>query len=136
MLSELPRLFHYPPAPDRYDELRDGNALRPHWRAFFAQLAGIEEGKLRERERFVRQAIAADGVTYNIYADTLGKSRPWDLDVLPLILPAHEQRQIAAGVAQRARLLDAVLADLLGPQKLLAEGLIPPALVFGQRGFP
>ena len=38
-------------------------------------------------------------------------------------------------MSQRARLLDAVLGDLYGPQHLLAEGLVPPALVFGQRGY-
>lgn len=129
-------LFQYPLAPDRYDELRGEGGLRPHWRTFFSQLAGMSEQTLRERERFVRQTIAADGVTYNIYADALGDKRPWDLDVLPLILPAHEWRVLAAGVAQRARLLDAVLADLLGPQELLKEGLVPPALVFGQLGYP
>ena len=87
------------------------------------------------RSRFVQEAIASDGVTYNVYADPKGASRPWELDLLPLILPADEWRAIAAAVAQRARLLDAVLADLYGPQQLLAEGLIPPALVFGQRSF-
>ncbi len=136
MVSQVPRLFQYPFAPDRYDELRGEGGLRPHWRPFFSQLAGMSDQTLSERDRFVRQTIAADGVTYNIHADAPGASRPWDLDVLPLILPAHEWRTIAAGVAQRARLLDAVLADLLGPQLLLKEGLVPPALVFGQLGFP
>jgi uncharacterized circularly permuted ATP-grasp superfamily protein/uncharacterized alpha-E superfamily protein len=136
MSSELPPLFEYSKAPDRHDELRDDAGLRPHVRPFFARLAGMSAETLRERERFVRQTIAADGVTYNVYADALGDKRPWDLDVLPLLLPAHEHRAIAAGVAQRARLLDAVLADLLGPQRLLKEGLLPPALVFGQLGYP
>jgi uncharacterized circularly permuted ATP-grasp superfamily protein/uncharacterized alpha-E superfamily protein len=51
------------------------------------------------------------------------------------LLPEAEWRGIASAVAQRARLLDAVLGDLYGPQHLLAEGLVPPALVFGQRGY-
>ncbi|MEZ4315737.1 MAG: circularly permuted type 2 ATP-grasp protein, partial [Polyangiaceae bacterium] len=136
MRSHLPRLLEYPPAQGRYDEVWGDSGPRPHWRAFFSQLSGMSEETLRDRERFLRQSIAADGVTYNIYADAQGERRPWDLDVLPLILPAAEWSEIAAGVAQRARLLDAVLADLLGPQTLLAEGLVPPALVFGQLGYP
>ena len=36
---------------------------------------------------------------------------------------------------QRARLLNALAADLYGPQRLLEEGLIPPALVHGHPGF-
>jgi uncharacterized circularly permuted ATP-grasp superfamily protein/uncharacterized alpha-E superfamily protein len=133
MLERL--LLQYAPAGDRYDEMWNGGAPRPHWRAFLTRLAGLAEHTVRDRDRFVRESIAADGVTYNLNADPGGESRPWELDLLPLILPADEWRTIAAGVAQRARLLNAVLADLHGPQSLLHEGLLPPALVFGQHGF-
>jgi uncharacterized circularly permuted ATP-grasp superfamily protein/uncharacterized alpha-E superfamily protein len=136
MPLETPPHLRYLPTPGRYDELWGDGAPRPHWQAFFTQLASMPEDTLRERERLVRQAIAADGVTYDLNADTKSAGRPWDLDVLPLILPEHEWRTIAAGVAQRARLLDAVLGDLLGPQTLLNEGLIPPALIFGQPAYP
>lgn len=122
-------------SPTRYDEVWDGEDLRPHWRTFLSRVDSLSEEALRERERFVQKAIASDGVTYNIYADARGSSRPWELDLLPFILPEGEWRTIAAGVAQRARLLDAVLADLYGPQTTLREGLLPPALVFGQHGF-
>ncbi len=122
--------------PDRYDEVwGTGRGPRPHWRTFLSRVDSLSEEALRERERFVQKAIASDGVTYNIYADARGSSRPWELDLLPFILPEGEWRTIAAGVAQRARLLDAVLADLYGPQTTLREGLLPPALVFGQHGF-
>jgi uncharacterized circularly permuted ATP-grasp superfamily protein/uncharacterized alpha-E superfamily protein len=129
-------LSQYAPRDSRYDEMLDEIQIpRPHWRAFLSHLEGLPVETVRARSRFVNDAIASDGVTYNVYADPKGKNRPWELDVLPLILPAHEWKSIAAAVAQRARLLDAVLGDLYGPQMLLAEGLIPPALVFGQRSF-
>jgi len=35
----------------------------------------------------------------------------------------------------RARVLEALLADLYGPQRLLAEGLVPPELPFGHPNF-
>src|SRR4029434_10027423 len=38
-------------------------------------------------------------------------------------------------VAQRARLLNKVLADLYGCGRLLADGLIPPALVHGHHNY-
>jgi len=123
-------------AEHRYDEMLDeSGSPRPHWRAFLAHLDALPMDTMQRRCRFVNDAIASDGVTYNVYADPKGASRPWELDLLPLILPAQEWRAISAAVAQRARLLNAVLADLYGPQTLLAEGLIPPALVFGQRSY-
>ncbi|HVM69913.1 MAG TPA: circularly permuted type 2 ATP-grasp protein, partial [Gaiellaceae bacterium] len=112
-----------------------GRHPRPHWQALLAHVGKLSPATLDRRAQFVHDAIASDGVSYNVYADPKGASRPWELDLLPLILPAEEWSAIAAGVAQRARLLDAVLADLYGPQRLLAEGLLPPALVFGQRSF-
>ena len=42
---------------------------------------------------------------------------------------------LEAGLAQRARLLDAVLADVYGPQHLLADGALPPALVYANPAF-
>jgi len=128
-------LVQYPLATDRYDELWGESGPRPHWQAFLSRLAALPESTMQSRDRFVRESIASDGVTYNIYADPKGGSKPWELDLLPLILPAAEWRTIAAGVAQRARLLDAVLGDLHGPQRLLQDGLLPPALVFGQHGY-
>jgi uncharacterized circularly permuted ATP-grasp superfamily protein/uncharacterized alpha-E superfamily protein len=129
-------LAQYDPRDSRYDEMLDEIHIpRPHWRTFLSHLEGLPVETVRARSRFVNDAIAADGVTYNVYADPKGKNRPWELDVLPLIMPQHEWQTIAAAVAQRARLLDAVLGDLYGAQMLLAEGLIPPALVFGQRSF-
>src|SRR5574343_663998 len=64
-----------------------------------------------------------------------GAVRPWALDPLPLIIPPEEWAEISAAVAQRAALLNAMLADLYGPQTLLAESLLPPALVYGQHGY-
>ena len=76
----------------------------------------------RRATEFTRRLIIENGVTYNVYADAQGRDRPWMLDPLPYLLTAQEWHSIEAGVAQRARLLNAVLADLYGPQQLLSEG--------------
>ncbi len=73
-------------------------------------------------------------MTYTVYADE-GPPRPWSLDLLPFVVEDAEWREIEAGVAQRAALLEAIVADAYGPQTLLAEGLIPPALVCGHPGY-
>jgi len=52
-----------------------------------------------------------------------------------LLLLADEWREIEAGLGQRARLLDALLADIYGPQRLLSEGFVPPELVFGHPNY-
>ena len=121
---------------DRYNELFDSQGQpRPHWQALVSQLESEEPPVMRKRMEAVQRQIRDNGVTYNVYADTHGVQRPWDLDVLPLIIPAHEWQHIAAAVAQRATLLNQVLLDIYGEQHLLASGQLPPALIYGHNGF-
>jgi uncharacterized circularly permuted ATP-grasp superfamily protein/uncharacterized alpha-E superfamily protein len=51
------------------------------------------------------------------------------------VVSAADWEVLEAGLVQRSRLLDAVLADLYGPRSLLADGLIPPELVFAHPGY-
>ncbi|MDR0717680.1 MAG: circularly permuted type 2 ATP-grasp protein [Azoarcus sp.] len=129
-------IHNYHPSASRYDEMLAARARpRPCWQAFAERLEDMPEEALLQREKFVRDAIKADGVSYNVYSDPQGNRRPWELDMLPLIIGDDEWSRLSAAVAQRGRLLNAILTDLYGPQCLLAEGLLPPALVFGQHGF-
>src|ERR1043165_2370296 len=107
----------------RYDELTDDTGvMRPHWRPLFERLRAAETPDAVRRSReLTRRLVVENGVTYNVYADPQGADRPRALDPLPFVLPADEWKTIETGVAQRARVLNAVLADLYGPQRLLAE---------------
>ena len=134
----MPRtlLANYPRKTDRFDEmLADNGRLRPSWRVFFDHLDSATPAQMRHQLDYVRRRILENGVTYNVYADPKGADRPWELDPLPLILSQEEWSGISAAVTQRARLLNALLADLYGAQELLRDGSIPPALVYGHNGF-
>jgi uncharacterized circularly permuted ATP-grasp superfamily protein/uncharacterized alpha-E superfamily protein len=121
----------------RYDELNDSQgAMRAHWRPLIERLRTDESpDAVRRSLELTRRLIVENGVTYNVYADPQGADRPWALDPLPFVLPAAEWQAIEAGVAQRARLLNALLADLYGPQRLLAEGHVPAELPFGHPNY-
>ena len=54
---------------------------------------------------------------------------------MPLILAEKEWMEIAAGVEQRARLLEAVLNDLYGEGRLVSNGHLPAAAVTGSDDF-
>ena len=129
-------------APGHRDELRgglataDGSAgLAPEWGEFFDHLGAEGLADLNRREQSVVRQLRDNGVTYNVYADQDSQQRPWSIDLFPLIIPAAEWGKIEAGVLQRARLLNAIMADLYGPQQLLEQGLLPPALVQGHPGY-
>jgi len=121
---------------DHYHELLDETGQpRAHWQPFIQSLLALSPEQLRKRMESVQRQVQDNGVTYNVYADTHGLQRPWDLDVLPLMLPQDEWQHIAASVAQRATLLNQVLLDIYGEQQLLKTGQLPSALVYGHDGF-
>lgn len=109
--------------------------LAPPWRRFFDHLGTGGFNDLPRRAISLERQIRDNGVTYNVYADADGPQRPWSLDLFPLIISPESWSQIEAGVLQRVRVLDRVMADVYGPQLLLAEGLLPPALVRGHPGY-
>jgi uncharacterized circularly permuted ATP-grasp superfamily protein/uncharacterized alpha-E superfamily protein len=119
-----------------YDELIDADGRpRPHWQTFVQGLDEIGLDDFTERWREAQQLIRENGVTYNVYGDPSGLDRPWQLDPIPLVIAPAESARLRAGLVQRARLLEAILADLYGPQRLLAEGLLPAELVYANPCF-
>ncbi len=128
--------FDYEPAPGRHDELRSPpGGLRAHGEPLVRALSGMGSSELGRRWESARRLIHENGVTYNVYGDPRGMDRPWQLDPIPLVLHAGEWDALGTGLAQRARLLDAILADVYGPQRLLRDGLLPAELVFAHPSY-
>ena len=129
-------MFRYRAKPGAYDELVDGEgAVRAHWRAFLGQLEQLGPGELGRRWSQAQQLIHENGVSYNVHGDPSGLDRPWPLSPLPVLLAPSEWSELVAALVQRARVIERVLDDLYGAQRLLHEGLVPPALLFGHPGF-
>ena len=119
-----------------YDEtFAEGGEPRPHWQKVVQTLEDMGPRELAHCWQQARRMIHENGVTYNVYGDAKGMERPWELDPVPWVIGPAEWARLEAALAQRARLLNAVLADVYGPQRLLAEGLLPPELVFAHPGF-
>ena len=134
-VTVLPLSPDYVVPDGHFDEVRTGDgALRQPW-AEFAAVDRAARGLPVQAQKRVARQIDENGVTYNVYATADGLQRPWSLDVLPLIVEAQEWERLGRGLRQRARLLNAVAADIYGPQTLLRDGLVPPALVFRHPGF-
>ena len=123
------------PAP--HDEcFGEGGRPRPQWAGMIDAIERLGTARLNARWDEGLRIIREHGVTYNVYGDPQGRDRPWSLDPVPLILSAPEWRGLEAGLIQRSRLLNWVLRDLyLGTQRLIADGFIPPELVYSNPGF-
>jgi uncharacterized circularly permuted ATP-grasp superfamily protein/uncharacterized alpha-E superfamily protein len=126
----------YPNPEGRFDELFvAAGEPRANWSKLYSTIAGATNRAIHEMREAAEQQIRDSGVTYNVYADPKGQDRPWDLDVIPLIIDAQDWAQIEAGIVQRAQVLNAFLADLYGPQTLLREGIVPSRLIHGHSSF-
>ncbi len=129
-------LAQYRPSSEVFDEMSTATgSVRPHWQSLLAGLERIGPEDLRERAESVRQLLREHGVTYNVHADGQSATRTWELDMLPLVIDPAEWAQLEAGLIQRTRLLNLVLADIYGPQRLLQDGFLPPALLHANPGF-
>jgi len=131
-----PRLLVDYRPDDRFDEaLRHDGLIRPHYARFLRDLDRLSPREIRRRWETARRFVHEQGITYHVYGDPAGVERPWQLDPIPLILSAAEWRTLEAALVQRATLLNRVLADCYGPQELIRDGRLPPALVFAQPDF-
>ncbi len=118
------------------DEMVDaGGAIRQHWDSFVSMLDEMGPAEIHRLQDHARRLIHENGVTHNVYGDPQGIDRPWRLDLIPLLLPSEQWQRLCQGLIQRARLLDALLADLYGPARAIHEGLLPPELVWANPGF-
>ncbi|HUK40066.1 MAG TPA: circularly permuted type 2 ATP-grasp protein [Candidatus Acidoferrales bacterium] len=128
--------MNYIRKPGRYDEVFDSSGKpRRHWERLAQAAAHASRTTLTRRAQAIRRAVEQHGVSYNVYGDPKGADRPWEVDLLPFVIGKEEWQFLSSGIAQRARLLDRVLADLYGPNRLLSEGLIPPAIIHGHNNY-
>ncbi len=124
---------HPPASLVAYDEMVSGKrALRPHWRDIMSLVWGMPPEMLREKQaRAAGHLAAAD----NLFTEGAEPLPHWGMDLLPLIIPDAEWQGLAAGLTQRARLLNLILEDVYGPQTLIRDKLLPPFLVFNNPAF-
>jgi uncharacterized circularly permuted ATP-grasp superfamily protein/uncharacterized alpha-E superfamily protein len=129
-------LAGYAAAAATFDEMLAGDGtIRPHWRTFVDGFAALgPEGRAAAGES-TRQLLRESGIAFNVYADPDDRQHAWRLDLVPVFLPEQEWDVLAAGILQRARLIDAVLADLHGGQTLVRDGSLPASLLLGSPAF-
>ena len=125
-----------PTPAGHFDELRDAQgALRPVWQEFFEHVGAGAFADFDRRAALLARQVRDDGITYNVYSDQHGRTSRWSLDLLPFIVSREDWAQIEEGIVQRASLISEILRDVYGEQYLLKQGLLPPALVFGNPGY-
>lgn len=132
-LTAPPRgLSGYAPLPGVPDEaVAPDGTIRPLWARLAAHLAGLAPDDLASALARADQYLNDSGVFYRQYGAGSSTERPWPLSHVPVLLEQSDWDAISEALVQRADLLEALMADLYGPNRLVASGRLPPALVAG-----
>ena len=116
--------------PGTIDEMvDDAGSIKPAWQPLIDRLGWLDRADVDARFARADHYLHDAGVYYRAYGDGSSNERAWPLAHMPLLIEETEWQGIAAGLVQRAELLERVLADIYGDSRLVAEGLIPPQLI-------
>lgn len=126
----------YRPLPGVHDELMDADGdIHPHWRSLLAQFDKLGQPGLQAAFAAADRHLRASGVFYRVYDDPQATDRPWPLSHVPLVVTPRDWAVITQGVIDRISLIEQIVADAYGPQKLTGDGLLPAALLAGNPEF-
>src|SRR4029450_3128283 len=100
-------------------------AIKAQWLPFLEELSALDPATRLARMENLNTRVRETGIAYDLFSDPASTVQPWRVDLVPLIFSREEWRELERGLIQRPRLFDAMLADLYGPQRLLATGAIP-----------
>jgi uncharacterized circularly permuted ATP-grasp superfamily protein len=110
----------YPLEPGCFDEAfgADGTP-RPQYAPLVEALAEQELGELRAQ---VGSRVAESGLTF-------GPGEPIAVDPVPRLIEKGEWEALEPGLLQRARALNAFVADAYGPQRIFDADVVPRRLL-------
>src|ERR1700731_2657617 len=104
---------------------------RAAYDALVSVLQPMDPAELRYRADQLARIFTDRGVTF----DYAGEERPFPVDLIPRIIDAVEWDLIARGVRQRVLALEAFLADVYGPARVVDDGVVPWELLATSRQF-
>ena len=125
-------LFDGYPTGAAWDEMLDaaGSARAPYRLLHESiQRSGLQE--LQAGVDTLARAYLNQGITF----DVGGEERPFPLDIVPRVIDETTWKTIDDGVRQRVRTLEAFLADVYGPRRVVADGVVPRTVITSSRHF-
>lgn len=116
----------YPLEPDCLDEAFEPDGTpRPLYAELLDELERRDLKQLREQ---VEAKVARSGLTF-------GDGEPIAVDPVPRLIEETEWKSLQAGLLQRARALNAFIADAYGSQRIFDAGVVPRRLLETSSGY-
>ena len=115
-----------------YDEMYDGDTLRPPYARLRSSLDTMTTPELVDRVEALAASYLDQGVTFDIG----GEERAFPLDILPRVIEMDTWTTIDKGVQQRVRALEVFLADVYDAGQVFTDGVIPRQVITTSLALP
>ena len=83
----------------------------------------------------INELLSRYGVKFGLYKNGTFHEQLFPFDAIPRVIRAAEWERLSHGLAQRVAALNAFLADIYGPKKILKAGVVPEDFVYASSGF-
>ncbi|MEM9971300.1 MAG: circularly permuted type 2 ATP-grasp protein [Pseudomonadota bacterium] len=121
--------------PDYFNEMRDASGVREPYTGLDAWSAEMPD-ELRSLKQSEAEAMFRRiGITFAVYGEGGDPDRLIPFDMFPRVFSAAEWRKLEAGIKQRARALNAFLADVYNRGEIIRAGTIPARLVYRNEAY-
>ena len=119
-----------------YDEMFTPDRLvRPHYEELHQRVGELPLEELRRRQQACEQSFLHQGITFTVYGENQSTERIIPTDLLPRIITAAEWARMEAGLKQRIQALNLFLLDIYADGRVLKDGLVPRALIYGSKHY-
>jgi uncharacterized circularly permuted ATP-grasp superfamily protein len=119
-----------------FDEMRGaGSGIRDGYKLLAEWLAAAPPDLLSNRKMEAEYFFRRIGITFNVYGDAEGTERIIPFDIVPRILTTGEWDNLARGLEQRVKALNAFIADAYGDREIVAAGIVPEDLILQNPAF-
>ena len=109
-----------------YNEMLDvAGAPRRHCQPYWRWLEEQAAERLAQKRAEADALFHRVGITFAVYGENAGTERLIPFDIVPRILPADEWTRLERGLKQRAKALNAFVADIYHEQRILKAGVLP-----------
>lgn len=115
-----------------FDELwgtSRGKSPRPGFEPLAEWLSETSEIELDRRQEAAEVAFRNLGITFAVYGDEQESERIIPFDIVPRIFTAKEWDNLAAGLEQRVRAINAFIDDVYHSRHIIADGVVPADII-------
>jgi uncharacterized circularly permuted ATP-grasp superfamily protein len=122
--------------PQYFDEMFGlGATARPPYADYCNWFKQEDNARLLEKSDEAEALFRLIGVTFNVYGDPDATERVIPFDLIPRIIAAREWAQVAKGIEQRVKALNAFLHDIYHRQEILRAGRLPVEMIARNEAF-